>query len=540
MTEPPIYPIPGFSDPVSSLSHLLGAGVFLVLSLFLLRRGGGNWGRVFFLGVFAFAGVFLLSMSGVYHLLAPDGIGRAVLQRLDHGAIFVLIAGTFTPVHGILFRGWLRWLPLFLIWTVAATGITLKTIFFNDVSEWLGLALYLGMGWIGISSGVSLYKRFGFRFIRPLLWGALAYTAGAVLEFLRWPIVIPGVVHTHELFHVAVLAGLFCHWRFVMQFAAGPMPERSVSEALDPGSALPSSGVAPSDERRLHSRAPRYNAENAAKGVSMAATIRVGAVNYLNTKPLIRELEAIAPNVELVLDVPSRLADELRAGRLDVALIPAIEYFRSGKYSIVPDIAIATRGPVLSVTLFSKTPWAGIRRVALDEGSRTSAALTQILLRKRYGVQAEVVPLPMDRAAEEADADAVLLIGDRAMQACLPGFGHAYDLGQEWHDWTGLPFVYAFWAVRERVDLGNVADALREAKRRGCDRTGIIAHEEAPKLGLDAGFCRRYLASILHFDLGPREQAGLHHYYMLARELGLAPRGVSLEFYHHPHLAESR
>jgi chorismate dehydratase len=263
----------------------------------------------------------------------------------------------------------------------------------------------------------------------------------------------------------------------------------------------------------------------------MTATIRVGAVNYLNTKPLIFELERIAANVDLVLDVPSQLADELRAGRLDVALIPAIEYFRAGTYSIVPNIAIATRGPVLSVTLFSKTPWAGIRRLALDDGSRTSAALAQIILRKRYCVLPEVVSLPMDHPAEDVDADAVLLIGDRAMRACLPGFAYAFDLGHEWHDWTGLPFVYAFWAVRAGVDLGNVADALQEAKRRGCDRTGIIAHEEAPKLGLDAGFCRRYLASILHFDLGPREQAGLHHYYMLACELGLAPRGVSLSFY---------
>src|SRR6516164_6908082 len=299
-------------------------------------------------------------------------------------------------------------------------------------------------------------------------------------------------------------------------------------------------GVVPTRSRRLNGQADRYNAVNMAGGFAMTARIRVGAVNYLNTKPLVHELEEIAPNVELVLDVPSALADELRAGRLDVALIPAIEYFRAGTYRIVPDIAIATRGPVLSVTLFSKTPCSGIRRVALDEGSRTSAALTQILLRKRYGVQPEIIPLPMDEPAESVDADAVLLIGDRAMRACLPGFAHAHDLGQEWFDWTGLPFVYAFWAVRSGVDLGNVADALAEAKRRGCDRTGIIAHEEAPKLGLDAGFCRRYLASILHFDLGPREQAGLHHFYMLACELGLAPRGVSLDFYHQPHLAQSR
>jgi chorismate dehydratase len=186
---------------------------------------------------------------------------------------------------------------------------------------------------------------------------------------------------------------------------------------------------------------------------------------------------------------------------------------------------------VLSVTLFSRVPWTGIRRVALDEGSRTSAALTQVLLRGRHGVRPEVVPLPLDSQAEDVDADAVLLIGDRAMRACLPGFAHAYDLGQEWHDWTGLPFVYAVWAVRAGVDLGPVATALHEAKRRGLAAVGRIAHAEAPRLGLDAGFCRRYLGNIIHFDLGPREQAGLHHYYMLACELGLARRGVNLEFH---------
>ncbi len=227
MVEPDIYPIPGFSEPVSSLSHLLGAGIFFVFSLFLLRRGRGHWGRLFSLWVFTFAGVFLLSMSGVYHLLQPGSGGRAVLQRLDHSAIFVLIAGTFTPVHAILFRGWLRWLPLLLIWLAAATGITLKVIFFDDVSEWFGLALYLGLGWIGIASGVLLYLRFGWPFVRPLVLGALAYTLGAILEFQRWPIVIPGVVHAHELFHLAVLAGLFLHWRFILQFAAVAVPAQA-------------------------------------------------------------------------------------------------------------------------------------------------------------------------------------------------------------------------------------------------------------------------------------------------------------------------
>src|SRR5437773_9243853 len=143
----------------------------------------------------------------------------------------------------------------------------------------------------------------------------------------------------------------------------------------------------------------------------MGNPLRIGAVNYLNTKPLICDLELLAPEAELMLEVPSRLADLLAEGALDVALIPVIEYFRAGSYTVVPNIAIASRGPVLSVTLFSRVPWTQIRRVALDEGSRTSAALAQILLRKRYGASPTVVPLPLHQAAEEIHADAVLLIG---------------------------------------------------------------------------------------------------------------------------------
>lgn len=263
----------------------------------------------------------------------------------------------------------------------------------------------------------------------------------------------------------------------------------------------------------------------------MVEPLRIGAVSYLNTKPLIYELEQLAPDAELILDHPSRLADDLELGRLEVALIPIIEYFRSGSYRLVPNISIASDGPVMSVTLFSRVAWNRIGRIALDEGSRTSAALAQILLRNRYHIQPEIRPLPLDQQAENVDADAVLLIGDRAMRACLPGFAHAFDLGQEWHDWTGLPFVYAAWAVRDGVDLGPVADALAEAKRRGLENIGPIAALEAKPLGLDAGFCRRYLSNIIRFDLGTREQAGLQRYYQLACELNLAQPGVKIEFY---------
>lgn len=270
----------------------------------------------------------------------------------------------------------------------------------------------------------------------------------------------------------------------------------------------------------------------------MRTRVRVGAVEYLNARPLVCDLPELCPDLDLVFDVPSALADALAAGELDVGLIPVVEYFRAGTYSIVPDIAIASRGPVLSVTLFSRVPLADVRRVALDTGSRTSAALTEIVLHGRYGVRPDVVPLPAEARAEDADADAVLLIGDRAMRACLPGFTYAVDLGQEWHDWTGLPMVYAVWAVRAGADLGPAAAALAEAKRRGVARTGEIAFAEARRLGLDAGFCRRYLAHIIRFDLGEPELAGLRRYYDLACELGLAPPGVDVEFYDRSRLAQ--
>lgn len=269
--------------------------------------------------------------------------------------------------------------------------------------------------------------------------------------------------------------------------------------------------------------------------------IRTGAVNYLNTKPLIENLESFGPAIDLSLDLPSRLADKMAAGELDVGLIPVIEYFRGDGYSFVPGIAIATRGPVLSVTLFSRVPWNEITSVALDEGSRTSAALTRILLAHRHGLTPKLEQLPIDVPADDVATDAVLLIGDRAMRACLPGFRYAYDLGEEWTNWTGLPMVYAVWAVRGDVELDReTRQAFREAKEHGLANAGAIAAREAPRLGVDPGYLRRYFTNIIHYDLGDRELAGLRRYHELAVELGLAPAGVPLHDRRRSHSAQGR
>jgi len=189
--------------------------VFLVYGAKLIYMARGHPAWAVAIGIFVLSGVFLLSMSGVFHLLDVEGVGRAVLQRLDHAGIFALIAGTFTPAHVILFSGVWRWGFLIVIWSLAIAGITLKSVFFNQLAEWVGLMAYIGLGWLGILSAYMTHRLHGLAILKPLLYGALAYTVGATLEFFRIPVVVSGVIGPHELFHVAVLAGLAWHWIFI-------------------------------------------------------------------------------------------------------------------------------------------------------------------------------------------------------------------------------------------------------------------------------------------------------------------------------------
>ena len=207
--------IPGFTDPFSSISHLLAAFIFFLYGMRLIYFSRGHNGHLIAVSVFVFSVVFLLSMSGVFHLLDRGSDGRAVLQHLDHAAIFGLIAGTFTPVHTILFKGFWRWGFLLIIWSLAIIGIVWKSVFFNEMAEWLGLMFYLGLGWVAILSAYLTHRLHGFTIIKPLIYGGLAYTIGASLEFLKLPIVIPGALGPHELFHIAVLFGISWHWQFV-------------------------------------------------------------------------------------------------------------------------------------------------------------------------------------------------------------------------------------------------------------------------------------------------------------------------------------
>ncbi len=142
-------------------------------------------------------------------------MARAVFRRIDHAAIYILIAATFTAVHGVLFRGLSRWGMIVAVWSFAVTCIVLSLLFFNDIPEFLNLISYIAFGWCGTVSGLKICKRYGFSFSKPLLYGGVSYTVGAVLDFLKLPVLISGVVGPHELFHIAVVCGIGYHWLFI-------------------------------------------------------------------------------------------------------------------------------------------------------------------------------------------------------------------------------------------------------------------------------------------------------------------------------------
>lgn len=257
------------------------------------------------------------------------------------------------------------------------------------------------------------------------------------------------------------------------------------------------------------------------KDSAQTHVVRIGAVNYLNSKPLIEGLDKLLPDAELSLNYPSTLADDLAAGRLDVALVPSIEVLRHVDYQIVSDACVATRGPVMSVKLYSRLPLGEIRTLALDEGSRTSAALARIMLVERFGVSPTLVPLPVECKPSAVDTDAVLLIGDRAMHAPQEPFLATWDLGEEWLRWTGLPFVFAVWAGKGGENYAALQTALSRARDLGVKRAGKIARREAPRLEISEAAAYDYLTKNLHFRLGSAERSGLRLFAQLAARSGL-------------------
>jgi chorismate dehydratase len=260
--------------------------------------------------------------------------------------------------------------------------------------------------------------------------------------------------------------------------------------------------------------------------------VRIGAVSYLNARPLVVGLESRPDRFAVRYDLPSTCARLLHAREIDLGLIPSIEYLRGERLAIVPDCAVASDGPVDSVAIFTKVPIEQVRSIALDLSSRTSVALTRVMTAKYYGIAPRYLDEGPDLDAMTRRADAALLIGDPALFADYQRLGLAkIDLGQAWKDFTGLPFVYAFWTGHAGAVTPQDVAALQQARAEGAGRPDLVARAFFPGNAAHAAIGERYLREHIRFRLGDREKAGLERFFELAAAVGEVPRTQPLRWY---------
>ncbi|GJQ48239.1 chorismate dehydratase [Candidatus Kuenenia stuttgartiensis] len=262
---------------------------------------------------------------------------------------------------------------------------------------------------------------------------------------------------------------------------------------------------------------------------NMTERIRIGIVPYMNAKPLIYGLECHKDSIELLFEVPSLLPGMLNNDRIDVALIPSIEYFRNGCFAIIPHIAIASHGAVESVKIFSKVPIANIQTAALDTSSLTSRALTRIILHGQYHLTPGYTQFNEQYNIAETRADAVLIIGDNAIKAADNGYV-TLDLGQAWYEYTRLPFVYAVWVVKRGRKIPGLNELLLNSKKMGIQHIKEIAVSEAKRLNISFDTCLHYLTNAIQYDLEKEEIQGLKKFYQCAVAIELAPKGERVIF----------
>jgi chorismate dehydratase len=258
-------------------------------------------------------------------------------------------------------------------------------------------------------------------------------------------------------------------------------------------------------------------------------TLRIGVVDYVNSRPLARGLEheRASGRFELHYLSPARIADGLAAGTLDVGLMPSIELARIPALEVVPGLAIAATHEVRSVLLVSKVPITEIRTLALDESSRTSAALVRILLAERYGVRPATAPAAPDLERMLETADAALVIGDPALRVERERYV-VLDLAGEWLELTGLPFVFAVWAARREVASPELDTLLARSLEVGLSELDSIVAETAVESGLPEAVLRDYYTRNLRFVLGEDERRGLEEFLLRAERAGLVPVAASL------------
>jgi chorismate dehydratase len=260
--------------------------------------------------------------------------------------------------------------------------------------------------------------------------------------------------------------------------------------------------------------------------------IRVGAVTYLNARPLVYGLEH-NDRFSIRYDLPSECARLLHAHETDIGLIPSIEVLRGpSPYWIVPGPAVTSRGPVSSVAIYTRREPRDIRTIAMDTSSRTSVALASVMMRRRFDVSPEHVAMAPDLDAMLAQADAALIIGDVALFLDHEAAGAAkIDLGEEWTAMTGLPFVYACWTGWPDAVSPHDVTVLTRARDAGMAQSDAVAAAYYPDDTPRQAGARRYLRDNIRYVLGGEEIEGLKTFYRYAGELALVDFDGTLRFY---------
>lgn len=247
--------------------------------------------------------------------------------------------------------------------------------------------------------------------------------------------------------------------------------------------------------------------------------LRVCAVSYLNTTPLVWGM-LHGPQrglFDLDFQIPAACADQLASGAADIGIIPSFELTRQS-LEVIPGAGIACHGPVRSILLVSARPAGEIHRLAADSSSRTSVQLARVLLERRFAVEPELIPHTPDLDAMLRIADAALIIGDPALRiepSRLPYY--VYDLGKEWVEMTGLPFVFAVWAGRKSVITPGVVDAFQQSCRFGRERIEEIVAAESGRREISRDLVREYLTHRIVHELGPRDYEGMDRFLEYAR-----------------------
>ncbi len=257
--------------------------------------------------------------------------------------------------------------------------------------------------------------------------------------------------------------------------------------------------------------------------------LRFGCHDFLNSQPLIRPLlnGRVKPPFEIVLDSPAKLADMLKAGGLDLAFIPAVEYAEIPGLKIVPGFSIAAKGDVKTVLLYSRKEVGEISAVAVDDRSRTSVALLKLLLRAFYKRDVKFV----GPGKEGESADAALVIGDDAFAVSREA-QKVYDLAGEWLKFTGKPFVFSILCVADGVNADEAITALGKSKELGVKMTDEICGTKKVLAEIGREVCADYLRKRIRYDLTPEEDVGgLRLFFHLAHKHGVIEREPPLRFY---------